>query len=429
MTYLNCNAETGERAHLSGRINGVLGPYREIFAYPGTLRFSLTGLLGRFPISMVTIAIILLTSHVYGEYTVAGISSAVYTISQSLCAPQLAKLVDRHGQAKVMRPSLAIAMSGLVGLGVAAGLAAHPFWVYLAAAVAGAFMGSMAAMTRSRWSFVITNPKHIHTAYSWESVVDEFVFVVGPVLATFLATQLSPLIGLGVAILLAGGGGFAFLAQRNTEPPAFGSDGEPTRGTVLTSQGMLTVVAVFLCLGTIFGASDVSSIGYAESLGKEHMAGFVLASLATGSLISGFIYGARTFTMELWKQFIIGITTVAVGASLFMIITGLPILALAMFLTGFAVAPTIISGNNLIKQFAPPHRLTEGLAWTSTAIGLGFALGSAVAGRVIDVLGPRSGFYAVFTAAAAAALTALIAAPRLRRRHQETVPDSVEGTD
>src|SRR5699024_8881167 len=104
----------------------------------------------------------------------------------------------------------------------------------------------------------------------------------------------------------------------------------------------------------------------------------VLASLATGSLLSGLFYGTRSFLLPLWKQFVFGILAVAIGASLFMVISGLPVLAAAMFVTGFAVAPTIISGNNLVQQFVPRHRLTEGLAWTGTSIGLGFALGSAV---------------------------------------------------
>lgn len=375
---------------------------------------------------MVTIAIILLTSQVYGAYTVAGITSAVYTISQALCAPQLAKLVDRFGQSRVMRPFLGVAMTGLVGLGFAAGSQAHPGWVYLAAGIAGSCMGSMGAMTRSRWSYVITEPGHLHTAYSWESVLDEFVFVAGPVLATFLATQLSPLIGLAAAIVIAGGGGFWFLGQRATEPPSLGKEGEASPGTVLTGGGMIVVVAVFLCLGTIFGASDVSAIGYSEALGKKEYAGFVLASLATGSLISGLFYGTRSFILPLWKQFVFGIIAVGLGASLFMIITGLPILAAAMFVTGFAVAPTIISGNNLVQQFVPRHRLTEGLAWTGTSIGLGFALGSAIAGRIIDVYGAHSGFYAVFAAAVIAALTALTAAPVLRRRHLETINDTID---
>ncbi len=375
---------------------------------------------------MVTISIILLTSQVYGEYTVAGITSAVYTISQALCAPQLAKLVDRYGQARVMRPFLMLAITGLVALGFAAGMQAHPGWVYLAAGLAGSCMGSMGAMTRSRWSYVITEPGHLHTAYSWESVLDEFVFVAGPVLATFLATAISPLIGLGAAILIAGGGGFALLAQRATEPPSLGREGASSPGTVLTSPGMIVVVTIFLCLGTIFGASDVSSIGYSDALGKKEYAGLVLASLATGSLLSGLFYGSRSFTIPLWKQFVFGIVTVALGASLFMVISGLPALAAAMFVTGFAVAPTIISGNNLVQQFVPKHRLTEGLAWTGTSIGLGFALGSAIAGRIIDVYDAHSGFYAVFGAAFLAALTALASAPSLRRRHTQTVRNAVE---
>lgn len=402
----------------------MLGPYRKILAYPGALTFSTAGVLARFPISMVTIAIVLLTSAVYGEYTVAGISAAVYTVSQSLAAPQISKLVDRHGQARVMRPFLTVAMLALSGLAIAAGLAAPPGWVFLAAGVAGASVGSMGAMTRSRWNQVVQTPGELHTAYSWESALDELVFVTGPVLATFLATQFSPLLGLVVAIVIAGGGGFWFLAQRATEPPVQGRSSAAAPGTVLANSGMIVVVAIFLCLGTIFGASDVSAIGYSEELGMKQYAGLVLASLAAGSLLSGLFYGTRTFVIPVWKQFVTGIVTVGLGASLFIVITGLPVLAAAMFVTGLAVAPTIISGNNLVQQFVPKHRLTEGLAWTGTSIGLGFAIGSAVGGRIIDVFGARSGFYAVFAAAVLAALTALACAPVLRRHHNLPAPPS-----
>src|SRR5699024_9338137 len=166
-----------------------------------------------------------------------------------------------------------------------------------------------------------------------------------------------------------------------------------------------------------------------EALGHEEHAGLVLASLATGSLLSGLFYGPRSFLLPLWKQFVFGILAVAIGASLFMVITGLPVLAAAMFVTGFAVAPTIISGNNLVQQLVPKHRLTAGLAWTGTSIALGFALGAAIAGRIIDVFGARSGFYAVSGAAIFAALTALVSAPVLRRRHLETVRNAVDSTE
>src|SRR5699024_12108990 len=124
----------------------------------------------------------------------------------------------------------------------------------------GASVGSMGAMTRSRWSYVITEPGSLHTAYSWESVLDEFVFVARPVLATFLATQFNPLAGLAAAIVIAGGGGFWFLAQRATEPPTLGREGESSAGTGLADGGRIGAGGIVLCLGTRFGASDASSL-------------------------------------------------------------------------------------------------------------------------------------------------------------------------
>src|SRR5699024_12052014 len=111
--------------------HGVLGPYRKIFAYPGALQFSIAGVLARFPISMVTISIVLLTSEVYGAYTVAGVTAAIYTISQSLCAPLLAKLVDRYGQARVKRPFLTVAMTCITVIVPSAELHWLHEWDYL----------------------------------------------------------------------------------------------------------------------------------------------------------------------------------------------------------------------------------------------------------------------------------------------------------
>ena len=83
----------------------MLRPYREILARPGALQFTLAGLIGRLPISMVGLGIVLMVSALYGSYGLAGRVSAVFVVVQALCSPQLAKLIDRYGQARVMRPS------------------------------------------------------------------------------------------------------------------------------------------------------------------------------------------------------------------------------------------------------------------------------------------------------------------------------------
>lgn len=392
----------------------MLAPYRDVLRTPGAVPFSVAGAFARLPMSMVTISIVLLVQSVYGEYALAGRVAAVYVVAQAIVAPQLAKLIDAFGQARIMRPALSVAVSALAGLALAAAVQSHQGWLYVAAAVTGASVGSMGALVRARWNQVLTNPRRLHTAYALESAVDELVFVVGPVLATTLAAAINPMAGLVIATVAAAGGGFWFLAQRTTEPPAAGRPQGADRGSVMRNGGMVVIALVFVAMGTIFGGVDVSTVAFAESLGTPALAGVVLAVFAAGSLISGLLYGAREFVMALWKRFLIGIVLLAVGTSLFVLVDSLLVLAAVGFVTGFAIAPTIISGNALVRELVSPRRLTEGLTWVSTAIGVGFAIGSSAAGAVIDDHGPHAGYYVVVGAAGLATAVALAGAVALR---------------
>ncbi len=393
----------------------MLAPYRAVLAHPGALAFSSAGALARLPMSMVTISIVLLVQAVYDSYALAGQVAAVYVVAQAVCAPQLAKLVDAHGQARVMRPSLLIAVAGLVAVALAAMVHGPTWLLFPTAALAGATVGSLGALVRARWNRVVDGPRQLHTAYSLESAIDELVFVVGPVLATTLAAAISPVAGLLIAIAAAAGGGFWFLAQRATEPTATGRPHESERGSVMRSPGMVIISFVFVAMGSIFGSVDVATVAFAEATGDEAWAGVVLGVFAGGSLISGLLYGAREFTMAAWKRFVLGILLLAAGICLFTLATSLALLAAAMFVTGFAIAPTIITGNALVQQLVPPSRLTEGLTWVGTAIGVGFAVGSAVGGRVIDDHGAHSGYLVSMGAAGVAAVVVLSTASLLRR--------------
>ena len=50
----------------------MLTPYRRVLAVPGALAFSLTGLVARLPISMVSLGIVILVSTRSGSYRLAG---------------------------------------------------------------------------------------------------------------------------------------------------------------------------------------------------------------------------------------------------------------------------------------------------------------------------------------------------------------------
>ncbi|HEY3437493.1 MAG TPA: MFS transporter, partial [Actinotalea sp.] len=383
------------------------------------------GVLARLPISMVGIGIVLMVSEVYRSYALAGWVSAVYVVTQSLCSPQIARLVDRHGQSRVMRPAMAVFVAGLCTLVVLASLAASPWLLYLAAAVTGASMGSVGSLVRARWSHVLTDPRELHTAYSLESALDELVFIVGPVLATVLATAVHPAAGLVVPVVAMVVGGLLLFAQHATEPPTSAPAPGVRRRHVLASAGMLVLVAVFVCMGAIFGATDVATVAFAEEHGRKGAAGAILAVFAAGSMVSGLAYGARHWVSPLWRRFAVGMVALALGVSLFFVAQSITVLALVMFVTGFSIAPTLVNGNGLVQQFVPRAQLTEGLTWVGTSLGLGVSVGSSAAGVMIDAQGSHGGFLVVAASAAAAVVATLASVRTLRAGSAASRPEEV----
>ncbi|PWD51458.1 MFS transporter [Serinibacter arcticus] len=406
----------------------MANPYRQILTKPGAWQFSAAGLLARFPISMVGIGIVLMVSddRLYASYGLAGQVSAAYIIAQAIAAPQIAKLIDRYGQARVMRPAIAISMSGLAVLAFAATNLSPTFVLFALAVVVGATLGSIGSLVRTRWNAVAADSKELHTAYSLESVLDEVVFVIGPVLATVLATSVHPTAGIVVAIVTCVVGGYWFLAQRGTEPAPSGPRTDGVRRTsLLRSRAMGVLVVVFICMGAIFGATDVATVAFAEEVGNKGLAGVILACFAGGSLVGGLFYGARDWKASLWRRFAIGTVALAVGVTMFFFASSLLVLAAVMLVVGIAIAPTLITGNALVQAIVPRDRLTEGLTWIGTALGVGVAGGSAVAGPLIDVHGSHSGFLVSIGAGAVAVVVTVVAmAVRSRGRLTTPVPEA-----
>lgn len=392
----------------------MLDPYREILALPGARRFTLAGLIGRLPLPMVGLGIVLMVSALYGSYGKAGAVAAAFIIAQALCSPQLAKLIDRFGQARVMRPALAVACLSLSGLVVAAVLRAPEPVLYATAALGGATIGSMGALVRARWNVVASSPAQLHTAYSLESAFDELTFVGGPVIATVLATSVTPWSALVLPIIAAAVGGYWLLAQRATEPRP---SGRPRRGAArgaLLSPAFIGLLVIFIAVGMLFGGLDVVIVAFTAERGVPGLAGPVLAAFALGSFLAALAYGARSWQSPLSLRLALGIGVLAAGATVLILVDTVPLVAAVGFLTGFAIAPTIVNGTSLVRLLVSPQRITEGFSWLSAAIGVGVSVGASAAGALIDRYASPGGFAVVVGAATVALLVALLMIPKLR---------------
>ncbi|MFD4139695.1 MULTISPECIES: MFS transporter [unclassified Streptomyces] len=389
-------------------------PYRAIFAAPGTLGFSVAGFVGRMPLSMMGIGIVTMISQLTGRYGLAGALSATLAMSAAVLGPQISRLVDRHGQRRVLRPATLVAVAAATGLLICAqqGLADWTLFVFSAA------MGcvpSVGAMTRARWAAIYRgSPRQLHTAYALESIIDEVCFIFGPIVSIGLSTIWFPEAGPLLAALFLLAGVWWLTAQRATEPEPHPA-GEHTGGSALRSPGLQVLVAAFVATGAIFGAVDVVTVAFAEEEGHKAAASVVLAVYALGSCLAGMVFGLLHLKGGPSRRWVLGVCAMAVSMIPLQLAGSLPFLAVALFVAGLAIAPTMVTTMALVEAHVPRSKLTEGMSWTGTGLAVGVALGSSAAGWVVDAHGAAAGYAVPGIAGVLAAVVAFLGYSRLRR--------------
>jgi MFS family permease len=369
---------------------------------------------------MMGIGTVLMVSALYGSYALAGGLVAANSVAWAIGTAVLSNLVDRYGQRRVMfRASIVSALT--LAVMVLFAVLRLPAWtLFLPAIVSAGTGGSAGALVRARWNYVVTSPQQLQSAYSLESVLDELTFVIGPVVATLLSTQVHPAAGLVAPIVLTLVGARLFYGQRATEPPVVPLPERSHRSTfwnrlVVAVPGVGPVIAVNLLIGCVFGAIDVSVVAGTTEWGVRGAAGGVLAVFSLASGVAGLLYGSRAWAWSLPSRFLAGVLVLFACSSGLIWANSVLILGGVGILVGATIAPTLINGNSLVGRLVPQGRLTEGLAWMGTGIGIGASIGSTVSGAVIDSSGYHSGFVVVVIFAACTAVLALTSSPILRR--------------
>ncbi|HAV2276262.1 TPA: MFS transporter [Serratia marcescens] len=368
----------------------MANPYFTLFSAPGSKAFSSAGLIARLPISMTGIGIITMLSQVRGSYWLAGAVAATFAFSMALLAPQIARAADRYGQSRVLPYATGVSAIALLLLLICTHYRAPDWTLFVFAALAGG-MPSISAMVRARWSEIYRGTPQLHTAFSFESVLDEVAFIVGPPIAVGLSVALFPEAGPLAAALLLVAGVSAFAWQKSTQPPVYPRNNQRQRA-ILAMPSMQILVLALIALGTIVGTVDVISVAFAEQQGQPAAASIVLSVYAGGSCLAGLIFGAIKLPSPLPRQFLYAAFATALTTLPLLWVHNVLTLAAAMFVAGLFFAPTMIVAMGLVERLVPPSRLTEGLTWMVTGLGIGVALGAALAGLAIDAVGIKAGF-------------------------------------
>jgi MFS family permease len=414
--------------------------------------------LARLPMSMISLGIVLAINHLYGDWTSAGTLSAVYVLAAAVATPIFARLFDRYGQRTVGRIALPLSALSLAAFAGAV-LVRFPLWsLYLIAIFMGLTQFSFGALVRTRWTWVLRrkkangegyDPRLLSTAYSFESAIDELIYVIGPVFATFLATAVHPVSQLFVPLAALIGGGTVFFALRSAAAPAITLEpvdveassrtyaptvvGETVaqederhqrshsrrspvamlrsfgKHTALGFPGMILLIVSFTVFSMSFSAYDVVLVAMTKAAGEEYIVGVVMATFAGGSMVGALIYGSRQWRGSLWVRYVLCLTVLTLGFLAFTFVrSNLVALCVAQFLTGLFVSPTFATCNMIIEDSVPGIYLTEGLSWLSTSSALGSSVGSTLAGIFIDRLGVDAGFSIPWAAVLATLVIVLI---------------------
>ncbi|HEX2901989.1 MAG TPA: MFS transporter, partial [Jatrophihabitans sp.] len=361
----------------------MLTRYRAAYATSGAAAFSAAGLIARLPIAIYPIGLVLIVSARAHAYGFAGVVTGCYVVGGAISGPIAGVLVDRYGQHRMLR-WCAIAHLVIAAVFAALVLARTPLWTLLPPAVLmGITLLNIGALVRARWSFVWAGQDGPRaTAYSVESVLDETVFVVGPLVATLLATHAPAVVTLSLAVALVLGGSGWLASQRGTEPPV--NARHETHQFALRSRGMLLITGAMVFMGAVFGSAEVVMVAFCGQHGQRASAGWVVACFAGGSAVAGIVYGARHWRAPLLHRYVSCAVAFGVLPLLYLLARTPAQLAVCTFFVGLGIAPTLIGGFGLVDAIVPVASLTEGLAWIGTGLSVGYGAGAALVGGIAD---------------------------------------------
>ena len=376
-------------------------PYLHVLRTPHALPMVMAAFIGRLPLSMVGLGSVLLVQDYTGSYGLGGAVAAVGAITAAVAGPIVGRLADTHAQRRVLLGVLAaFIVSGALFL--ASVRADWPLWtVFVTAGAAGASLPPVSSMIRVRWTHLLRGTPRLPTALAMESVVDEFVFIVGPVLVTFLSTTGHTTSGVVTAFTLAAVGGLLFAAQRRTEPPPMPH--EHRRGpSAMKVRGLRVLFVVGTAIGAILGTLQIALVAFADEVDARSLSGLLVAGLAAGSMVAGIGWGTVQWGVRLRHRLLCVLTLLTLLTVPLVLVHSYWLMLPLVVLAGVAVSPSLISAFTLAEVLVPRSVLTEAFTWIGTSLAVGVAVGASVAGKIVDVVGANESFLVATVSAALA---------------------------
>ena len=395
-----------------------MSAYSDLLKTPGVGRIIAAQLTARFPSGMLSLALLTHIERVHHTYGAAGLVLAAASIGQAVAGPLTSRLMGRVGMRPVLIATTAVCAATITLIA----LVVMPIPVTMAVALVGGLATPPVQPAVRTIYPKLVNSRLLTPLFSLDASAQEIIWIAGPVVITFIATQISTTIGLLVcaAVMLAGGAWFV-------ASPELGRVRIPRSkrrfGAVLRRPTvMLATIVGFLLVGSC-AAIEAGVIANFGDKGPE--AGIVLAIWSLGSLAGGFALGAVPIGPWALARRMLIVFVGIVLASLW--ITNIWWLAALLVIAGAGIAPALAVIFAIVSSSVKFSDTAEAYGWVGTGQLIGAALGSAVAGFLIDRYTAIGAFWVAAVLAAVGVLVPLIGKkwhPDLRGKDASPIPDT-----
>ena len=401
-----------------------MNAYVSLLRTPGVARIIAAQLTARFPSGMLSLGFLLHMQHIFGSYGSAGLVLAATSVGQAVSGPLTSRWMGQWG----MRPVLVLTTSVCAASLLTVALAPLPLVGYMVAGLlAGLSYPPVQPAVRTIYPKLV-NSRQLTPLFSLDASAQEIIWIAGPVVVTFIATQISTVAGILVSVVFLIGGGLWFLLS-----PEVGRVRIPRSkrrlGSVLTrGPVLLTTLVGFLLVGTCAAteAGVVATFGQGNST-----SGVVLAIWAVASLLGGLLLGHLPVgPWALARRMLV----VLIGSVLAALAGEFWSLSAALLIAGLCIAPALAVMFAIVSSSVRFSDTAEAYGWVGTGQLIGAAAGSAVAGFLIDFVSSRhggrpgdGGFLVAVAFAAVGTLVPLLfrrRLPDLRGRDASPLPDT-----
>jgi len=391
--------------------------YIDLLRTPGVARIMAAQLVARFPGGMLSLAYLLHVEHVFNSYGAAGLVLGATSVGQAISGP----LTSRWMGVWAIRPVLILTTAVCTVSMATIAFASLPLYGYMIVALIGGLSyPPIQPAVRTIYPKMV-NSKQLTPLFSLDASAQEIIWIAGPVTVTFISIQVSTVLGIVVAMAFLVFGGLWFISS-----PEVGRVRIPRSkrklGVVLGRPPVLLATVVgFLLVGSCAAveAGVVATFGEGGPVAGSVLALWALASLAGGLLLGHIPVGPWALARRM--------AVVAAGCVLTIFAFDFWTLTGALIVAGLCIAPALAVMFAIVSASVKFSDTAEAYGWVGTGQLIGAALGSAVAGFLIDSAGAGGAFWTAGAFAVAGMIVPLVfrrAHPDLRGRDATSIPDT-----